>query len=101
MCIRDRRNGHTLIGNGSGHNVLEVNSAGEIVWSLSQWELPGIELAWVTTVEELPNGHFMIGNCHAGPQQPQIIEVNRDKKVIWSFLNFDAFGNAMPCSKVF
>ncbi len=43
----------------------------------------------------------MIGNCHAGPQQPQIIEVNRDKKVIWSFLNFDAFGNAMPCSKVF
>jgi len=95
------RNGHTLIGNGSGHNVLEVNSAGEIVWSLSQRELPGIELAWVTTVEELPNGHFMIGNCHAGPQQPQIIEVNRDKKVIWSFLNFDAFGNAMPCSKVF
>ena len=37
------RNGHTLIGNGSGHNVLEVNSAGEIVWSLSQRELPGIE----------------------------------------------------------
>jgi hypothetical protein len=43
----------------------------------------------------------MIGNCHAGPDNPQIIEVNKDKQVVWSFKNFDVFGNAMPCSKVF
>jgi type 1 glutamine amidotransferase len=95
------RNGNTLIGNGSGHNVLEVDASGRTVWSIEENELPGIQLAWVTTVEELPNGNYMIGNCHAGPDNPQIIEVNRDKQVVWSFNNFKAFGNAMPCSKVF
>ena len=95
------KNGHTLIGNGSGHNVLEVNTEGQIVWSIEENELPGIKLVWVTTVEELPNGNFMIGNCHAGPDNPQIIEVNRNKQVVWSFNNFEVFGNAMPCSKVF
>ncbi len=95
------KNGHTLIGNGSGHNVLEVNTEGQIVWSIGENELPGIQLVWVTTVEELPNGNYLIGNCHAGPDNPQIIEVNRDKQVVWSFNNFEVFGNAMPCSKVF
>jgi hypothetical protein len=81
--------------------VLEVDASGRTVWSIEENELPGIQLAWVTTVEELPNGNYMIGNCHAGPDNPQIIEVNRDKQVVWSFNNFKAFGNAMPCSKVF
>ncbi|MGB0421158.1 MAG: ThuA domain-containing protein, partial [Limisphaerales bacterium] len=95
------RNGNTLIGNGGGHNVIEVNAKGEVVWSIEEKELPGIQLAWVTTVEELPNGHFMIGNCHAGPDQPQIIELTREKEVVWRFNNFEVFGNAMPCSRVF
>jgi type 1 glutamine amidotransferase/outer membrane protein assembly factor BamB len=95
------RNGNTLIGNGGGHNVIEVNAKGEVVWSIEEKELPGIQLAWVTTVEELPNGHLMIGNCHAGPDQPQIIELTREKEVVWRFNNFEVFGNAMPCSRVF
>ena len=95
------KNGNTLIGNGSGHNVLEVDANGKTIWSIGENELPGIQLVWVTTVEELSNGNFMIGNCHAGPDNPQIIEVNRAKQVVWSFNNFEVFGNAMPCSKVF
>ncbi len=81
--------------------MLEVDRDGTVVWSIEENELPGIKLVWVTTVEELPNGNYMIGNCHAGPDNPQIIEVNKDKQVVWSFKNFDVFGNAMPCSKVF
>lgn len=95
------KNGNTLIGNGSGHNVLEVDNEGTVVWSIEENDLPGIKLVWVTTVEELPNGNYMVGNCHAGPGNPQIIEVNKDKQVVWSFRNFEVFGNAMPCSKVF
>ncbi|MDG1890329.1 MAG: ThuA domain-containing protein [Verrucomicrobiota bacterium] len=95
------KNGNTLIGNGGGHNVLEVDVKGKVVWSIEEDELPGVKLAWVTTVEELPNGNYMIGNCHAGPDNPQIIEVTKDKQVVWSFNNFEVFGNAMPCSKVF
>lgn len=89
-------NGNTLIGAGNGHSVLEVNPRKEIVWKVEQNDLPGITLAWVTCVERLPNGNTMIGNCHAGPNNPQIIEVTPEKKVVWSFKDFKNFGNSMP-----
>ncbi|NBV24606.1 MAG: hypothetical protein EBS05_22130 [Proteobacteria bacterium] len=89
-------NGNTLIGGGNGHCVLEVTPAKEIVWKIEQNDLPGITLAWVTCVERLANGNTMIGNCHAGPNNPQIIEVTKDKKVVWSFKDFKNFGNSMP-----
>lgn len=93
-------NGNTLIGAGNGHSVLEVTPAKKIVWSMHQNDLKGIQLAWVTTVARLPNGNTLIGNCHAGPDNPQIVEVTPEKKVVWSFKNFDLFGNALACSEV-
>ena len=93
-------NGNTLIGAGNGHAVLEVTPKKEIVWKLQQHDLPGITLAWVTRVERLPNGNTLIGNCHAGPENPQIIEVTPDKKVVWTFKDFTRFGNSMPVQAV-
>ena len=89
-------NGNTLIGAGNGHSVLEVTPAKEIVWKVEQNDLPGITLAWVTRVERLPNGNTLIGNCHAGPENPQFIEVTPEKKVVWTFKDFTNFGNSMP-----
>lgn len=94
------RSGNTLIGTGNGHSVLEISPAGEIVWAVAGDELDGVRLAWVTTVQELSNGHIVIGNCHAGDGQPQIIEVNREKEIIWSFKDFERFGNALANSFV-
>lgn len=93
-------NGNTLIATGNGHGVIEVTPSKQIVWSLVQNELPGIQLAWVTTLQELPNGNLVIGNCHAGPDNPQIIEITRDKKVVWTFHDFDRFGNALTNTQV-
>jgi hypothetical protein len=93
-------NGNTLIGGGNGHCVLEVTPKKEIVWKLEQNDLPGITLAWVTRVERLANGNTLLGNCHAGPENPQIIEVTRDKKVVWTFKDFTNFGNSMPVQAV-
>lgn len=93
-------NGNTIIGNGDGHNVIVVNPQKEIVWSLNRNDIPGVTLEWVTTVSELPNGNFLIGNCHAGPDNPQIIEVSPDKKLVWQFKDFELFGNSLPCSTV-
>ncbi len=87
-------NGNTLIGTGNGHSVLEVNPKGEIVWKLEQDDLPGIKLAWVTRVERLPNGNTRLGNCHAGPNMPLSIEVDAAKKVVWSYSDFERFGNS-------
>ena len=87
-------NGNTLIGTGNGHSVLEVNPKGEIVWKVEQDDLPGIQLAWVTRVERLPNGNTRFGNCHAGPKMPQSIEVDPSRKVVWSYADFARFGNS-------
>jgi len=92
--------GNTLLATGNGHHVVEVTPEGEVVWNVSQHELPGITLQWVTTLEQLPNGNLVIGNCHAGPENPQIIEISRDKKVVWSYRNFEVFGNALTNSQM-
>jgi hypothetical protein len=89
-------NGNTLIGAGNGHSVLEVNPSGKIVWKVEQNDLPGITLAWVTRVERLPNGNTLIGNCHAGPENPQLIEVTPERKVVWTWKDFTHFGNSTP-----
>ncbi|MDA1051846.1 MAG: PQQ-binding-like beta-propeller repeat protein [Planctomycetota bacterium] len=93
-------NGNTLIGTGNGHAVIEVTPEREIVWSLHQNDLPGIQLAWVTTLQVLPSGNIVIGNCHASPDNPQLIEVTRDKKVVWKFHDFERFGDALTNSQI-
>ena len=94
-------NGNTLIATGNGHSVLEVTSGKEIVWQLHQDDLPGIRLAWVTTLEVLPNGNYVIGNCHAGPKNPLLVEIEpKTKKVVWTFDHFATFGNSVPNSQI-
>lgn len=93
-------NGNTLIGTGNGHSVLEVTPDKKIVWSVHQDELKGVQLAWVTMVARLPNGNTIIGNCHAGPDNPQIIEVTAKKEIVWTFKDFDLFGNALAASEI-
>ncbi len=89
-------NGNTLVGSGDGHRVIEVTKDKKIVWEVNESDLEGVKLAWVTMVDRLPNGNTWIVNCHAGPNNPQIVEVTPDKKVVWSFKDFKRFGNALP-----
>ena len=89
-------NGNTLIGTGDGHRVIEVSKDKKIVWEVNESDLAGVKLAWITMVDRLTNGNTWIVNCHAGPNNPQILEVSPDKKVVWSFKDFERFGNALP-----
>lgn len=93
-------NGNTLVAGGNNNRVLEVTNEGKVVWSVDQKELPGITLGWVTTLHVLPNGNVVIGNCHAGPENPQLIEVTRDKKVVWTFKDFKTFGNNLAAAQI-
>ncbi|MBY0514280.1 MAG: PQQ-like beta-propeller repeat protein [Gemmataceae bacterium] len=92
--------GNTLIAGGNNNRVFEVTPEGKVVWSIDQKELPGITLAWVTTLEVLPNGNVIVGNCHAGPDDPQLFEVTRDKKVVWTFKDHKTFGNSTAAAQV-
>lgn len=94
------KNGNTLIACGNGNRVIEVTPEGKTVWSLEQDELAGIKLAWVTSLQVLPSGNIIVGNCHAGEANPQLIEVTRDKKVVWTFKDFKNFGNSLAVSQV-
>ena len=94
------KNGNTLIGMGDGHRVIEVNKDGKTVWSVEEKELPGITLAWVTMVERLSNGNTLIVNCHGGENNPQLVEVDPDKKVVWTFKDFRRFGNSLPVARI-
>jgi outer membrane protein assembly factor BamB len=94
------KNGNTLLGLGDGHRVSEVDRNGKTVWSIEEKELPGITLAWVTMVERLTNGNTLIVNCHGGENNPQLIEVDADKKVVWTFKDFRRFGNSLPVASV-
>ena len=93
-------NGNTLIGTGNGHSVLEVDPRKEIVWKVEQRDLPGITLAWVTQVSRRADGNTLLVNCHAGPDNPQIIEITPEKKVVWTFKDFETFGNSLPVAVV-
>ena len=95
------KNGNTLIATGNGHSVLEVTPGKKVVWKLEQNDLPKIALAWVTTLEVLPNGNYVIGNCHAGPKNPLVIEIDpKTKKVVWTLDQFKEFGNSVPNSQI-
>lgn len=95
------KNGNTLIATGNGHSVLEVTPEKKIVWKLSQDDLAPTRLAWVSTLEVLENGNYVIGNCHAGPGQPLIIEIDpQSKTVVWQFDQFERFGNSVPNSQL-
>jgi hypothetical protein len=76
--------------------VIEVSPDKKIVWEVAEKELPGVQLAWITMVDRLPNGNTWIVNCHAGPDNPQVLEVSPEKKIVWSFKDFERFGNALP-----
>jgi hypothetical protein len=93
-------NGNTMIAGGNNNRVIEVTPKGKVVWSIGHDELPGIRLAWVTTLHRLPNGNLIVGNCHAGPENPQLFEVRRDKKVVWTFKDFKTFGNGLAAAQV-
>jgi len=95
------RNGNTLIASGSGAGVVEVTRTGKIVWEIKD-TLPDarIALKWTTSLTELDSGNFIVGNCHAGENNPQIFEITRDKKVVWQLNQYETFGNGMACSQV-
>jgi hypothetical protein len=94
------KNGNTLIACGNGNRVIEVTTEGKTAWSIEQDELPGIQLAWVTTLQVLPSGNVIVGNCHAGEANPQLFEVTREKEVVWTFRDFKHFGNSLAAAQV-
>jgi hypothetical protein len=84
--------GNTLIASadrgGAPARVFEVARDGRTVWEVRGDELPGISLKFMTGMHRLPNGNTVMSNWLGHGQfgkAPQLIEVTRDKRVVWTF----------------
>ena len=94
-------NGNTLIASGGGKSVVEVTPERKVVWEIkNQVAGANIDLGWMTCLQELPNGNRIIGNCHAGENNPQIFEITKTKQVPWQFQEWDLVGNGLACWQV-
>lgn len=83
-------NGNTLVAGSDAHRLFEVNETGREVWSVEQDDLPCISLAAVCGVQRLANGNTLLSSWggHGDRKSPAVIEVTRDKKVVWKSPDF-------------
>jgi hypothetical protein len=83
-CLRNAA-GHTLISLTVGNHIIEVDAAGKIVWELRDGDLAGVPVNRTTALSWLPNGNIIFSNYAARAPQPKLIEITRDKQVVWTY----------------
>jgi len=76
--------GDSLITLTSGDIVVEVDPTGKIVWQLSNADLPSPLLKVPCGAQRLPNGNTVITSYHADEQTVKLLEVTREKKIVWT-----------------
>ncbi len=86
--------GHRLVTCGDGHKVQEFDAQDKVVWELNENDLEDVPLRLMAGCQRLPNGNTVfciyLGHGHLG-EQPQVVEVTRDKKVVWQFADHAQF----------
>ena len=77
--------GNTLVNLTHSNTVVEVDASAKIVWQLTNADLPQPLLKDPCGAQRLPNGNTVITSYGAGDQKVKLLEVTRDKKVVWTF----------------
>jgi hypothetical protein len=83
-CLRNAA-GHTLISLTVGSHLIEVDADGKIVWELRDGDLPGVPVNRTTALSWLPDGNIVFSNYAARAPQPKLVEITREKKVVWTY----------------
>lgn len=80
-------NGNTLISCGTQKRVIEVTPKGEVVWEFGPKDGPELNLTWISSLQVLKNGNYVVGNFLRGQEGKGVhaFEVTREKKVVWTF----------------
>lgn len=85
-CLRNAA-GHTLISLTVGNHLIEVDADGRIVWELRDGDLPGVPVNRTTALSWLPDGNIVFSNYAARAPQPKLVEITREKKVVWTYVD--------------
>ena len=75
---------HTLITQTRGTRVEEVDASGQVVWELTNADLPTPLLNHPTAAQRLLNGNTVIASYGAGENQVKLFEVTPGKQVVWT-----------------
>jgi Mal s 1 allergenic protein-like len=80
-------NGNTLVSCGTQKRFIEVTPEGKIEWEFGPKDAPELNLTWITNIQVLKNGHYVVGNFLRGQEGKgaHAFEVTKDKKVVWTF----------------
>lgn len=84
-------NGNTLISGGTQKRVIEVTPAGKIVWEFGPKDAPELNLTWISSLQVLKNGNYVIGNFLRNQEGKgaHAFEVTKDKKVVWKWADHE------------
>jgi outer membrane protein assembly factor BamB len=80
-------NGNTLISGGTTKRVIEVTPDGKIAWEFGPNDAPELNLTWISSLQVLKNGHYVVGNFLRNQEGKGVhaFEVTKEKKVVWTF----------------
>ena len=86
-------NGNTLIAGATQKRLIEVTPQKEIVWEFKASDARELNLTWVSSLQILKNGNYLVGNFLRGQEGKgaHAFEVTRDKRVVWTFTDHDRF----------
>jgi hypothetical protein len=85
----------TLVCLTHGNRVVDFDRNGAITWQLSNDDLPGPWLQDPCGAQVLDNGNIVVTSYAAGqadPAAPKLLEVTRDKQVVWTYSDDQAHG---------
>lgn len=78
-------NGNTHVNLTHGNQVVQYDAEGEVVWRLTNDDLPEPWLADPCGAQVLPNGNVVIASYgQTDASMPKLLEVTPDKQVVWT-----------------
>jgi hypothetical protein len=86
-------NGNTVIAGATQKRLFETTPDHKIVWQFAAADAPELNLTWVSSLQILKNGNYLVGNFLRGQEGKgaHAFEVTRDKKVVWTFADHKQF----------
>jgi hypothetical protein len=86
-------NGNTLIAGATQKRLIEVSPEHRVVWEFKADDAPELNLTWVSSIQILKNGNYLVGNFLRGQEGKgaHAFEVTKDKRVVWTFTDHKQF----------
>jgi outer membrane protein assembly factor BamB len=86
-------NGNTLIAGATQKRLIEVSPEHRVVWEFKVDDAPELNLTWVSSIQILKNGNYLVGNFLRGQEGKgaHAFEVTKDKRVVWTFTDHKQF----------